>query len=88
MSVEFPLRESLEATLRTLAVRRNRRGWNSFAGLNRKSRLWGVADIGRIRRVLLNLVGNAIKFTHTGEVVVEVRVDRQSGQICPACRPI
>ena len=40
---------------------------------------WGVADIGRIRRVLMNLVGNAIKFTHVGEVVVELRVDRQTG---------
>ena len=79
LSVEFPLRESLEGTLRTLAVAAQQRGLELICWIEPEVPSWGVADIGRIRRVLMNLVGNAIKFTSTGEVMVEVRVDRQPG---------
>ena len=79
LPVEFPFRESLESTLRSLAVAAQQRGLELVCWIEPEVPAWGVADIGRIRRVLMNLVGNAIKFTQVGEVVVEVRVDRQTG---------
>src|SRR5262249_17594885 len=71
--VDFDLRESLGDTIKTLSVRASQRGLELACRIAPDVPETLNGDIGRLRQVLVNLVGNAIKFTERGEVVVEVR---------------
>jgi signal transduction histidine kinase/CheY-like chemotaxis protein/HPt (histidine-containing phosphotransfer) domain-containing protein len=68
----FSLRAALNDTLRSLALRAHRKGLELVGRIQPDVPDALVGDVGRLRQVLTNLVGNAIKFTATGEVVVEV----------------
>jgi PAS domain S-box-containing protein len=72
---EFDLHDTLSNTMRALAARADEKGleltWQTLADL--PARL--VGDPGRLRQILLNLVGNGIKFTERGEVDLRVEVD-------------
>src|SRR5437660_12742161 len=70
---DFSLRAALADTLRALAVRAHRKGLELVCQVQPDVPDALVGDAGRLRQVLLNLVGNAIKFTDDGEVVVTVQ---------------
>jgi signal transduction histidine kinase len=70
----FALRECLEATMKLLALRADEKGLEFACHIAPEVPDVLVGDPGRLRQILLNLVGNAIKFTETGEVVVNVRL--------------
>ncbi len=70
--VEFSLRENLGDALKTLAVRAHEKGLELLYEVAQETPERMVGDPTRLRQVVINLVGNAIKFTAHGEVGVHV----------------
>ncbi len=68
----FSLRAAVGDTLRALAVRAHRKGLELVCDVRADVPDALVGDVGRLRQVLINLVGNAIKFTERGEVVIDI----------------
>jgi PAS domain S-box-containing protein len=69
---DFSLRAVLGDTLRTLAMRARQKGLELVSQVQPDVPDTLVGDAGRLRQVLLNLVGNAIKFTDAGAVGMRV----------------
>jgi two-component system sensor histidine kinase/response regulator len=78
--VSFKLREIIQDSLKSLSVRTAQKGLELACRVetNVPDNLFG--DPVRLRQVILNLVGNALKFTERGEIIVQVRIDAISGQ--------
>jgi len=71
-TVEFSLRESLGDALKALAVRAHEKGLELLYDVHPETPDAIVGDPIRLRQVVTNLVGNAIKFTTRGEVGVRI----------------
>ena len=71
-SAGFNLRDTLEDALLTVALRAHQKGLELACHLPPRIPSHLVGDAGRLRQIILNLVGNAIKFTAQGEVILDV----------------
>ena len=77
---DFSLRTVLNQTLRALALRAHKKGMELACQVERDVPDGLVGDGNRLRQILLNLIGNAIKFTEAGEVIVRVRAPETDDQ--------
>jgi signal transduction histidine kinase/CheY-like chemotaxis protein len=79
---DFSLGEALGSTMSPLALRAHAKGLELALRIAPDTPDLLVGDAGRLRQVLVNLVGNAIKFTEHGEVVIDVAEEsRTSSQL-------
>ncbi len=79
---DFDLREVVHDTIRTLAVKAHEKGLTLHAQLADDLPRIVRGDPTKLRQVLLNLIGNAIKFTKQGDVTVSVELlDRQEEEM-------
>ena len=74
----FQFRDTVEDAVKLLAPRAVEKGLELACRIAPDVPEAVVGDPGRLRQVLLNLVGNAIKFTDAGEVVVDVSLERMT----------
>ncbi len=81
-SIEFRLQESLAPTLKTLALRAHQNGLELTCDFRPGVPEVVVADPSRLRQIIVNLIGNAIKFTPQGEVGLQVSLEsRRQDQV-------
>lgn len=78
--VEFELRMALEQTVKVLEVRARQKGLELRWSWDKNVPWLVVADPDRLRQILVNLVGNAIKFTESGHVEIAGRKESQQGE--------
>ncbi len=77
--IPFQLRDSLVQTLKQFAVQAHQKGLELTCDVRPDVPEEIVADPTRFRQIIVNLVGNAIKFTEQGEIGLEVEVESKAG---------
>jgi two-component system sensor histidine kinase/response regulator len=73
--IEFDLHECIEGALKTLALRADDKGLELLCEVSHEVAETVSGDPGRLRQILINLIGNAVKFTTEGEVSLKVTAE-------------
>lgn len=76
--IDFKLRDSLGETIKTLALRAHQKELELIYWIDSEVPDSLVGDPGRLRQILLNLIGNSIKFTEHGEVMLSVTLETEN----------
>ena len=82
-NISFNLRDSIEEVVKTLALRAHQKGLEVTCRVASDVPQCVVGDPTRLRQIIVNLVGNGIKFTERGEVGMEVVSQGREGDSIP-----
>jgi signal transduction histidine kinase/DNA-binding response OmpR family regulator len=77
-NIDFNLRDRLEETISVMSIRAHQKELELTCHIPPEVPNEVVGDPTRLTQIVLNLVGNAVKFTSMGEIVVKVQIDSQS----------
>ncbi|MCJ8345885.1 ATP-binding protein, partial [bacterium] len=77
-SIEFNLINQLRSSYASMSIRAFQKGLEILFDIPDNIPSMLVGDPGRISQILINLVGNAIKFSETGEITTDIRLTKES----------
>jgi PAS domain S-box-containing protein len=77
-SIEFNLRDCIALSIKPLAFRAQQNGLELTCDIPPEVPERVVGDLNRLRQIMINLIGNAIKFTERGEVGLRIAVDSRT----------
>ncbi|MFZ2972471.1 MAG: response regulator [Ferribacterium limneticum] len=77
-ALAFSIQDTVLEAVRVLAVSAHKKGLELVANVQPDVPPRIVGDPTRLRQVIINLIGNAIKFTERGEVALDVSIDQQT----------
>lgn len=78
--LNFDLRSTIEDTCELLALSAQEKGLEFICRIEPDVPSFLQGDPGRLRQIIINLVGNAIKFTDEGEIVVHIRLEDETDE--------
>jgi PAS domain S-box-containing protein len=78
--IDFDLRQTIEESVELLAAKAQEKGLELTSETEKGVPVALTGDPGRLRQVIMNLLGNAVKFTEEGEVSLTVRLVEQDGE--------
>jgi signal transduction histidine kinase/CheY-like chemotaxis protein len=84
--IDFALRDAIGDIANSLAVKAHQKGLELIVDVDEGTPDSLNGDVGRLRQILVNLLGNAIKFTAQGEIVLSVKAEavKSSGVVMNA----
>jgi len=80
-TIDFNLRVTLENAADTLAFKAHEKGLEVTCDIRPDVPTALIGDPGRLRQIIVNIVGNSIKFTEKGEIVIRVEMESESNDL-------